>query len=194
MYEYPLQLSFKNNQYSINPFIFNKKVKVYSYKNENRSPSISYSGLKYVGNGLVNVDLLDKFINISIDVRDIRQLNAYSLDGKYLGELSAPKSWQSQPLSLTTLRHIKKQVKKQGMLSKDYHSGYFNHLLNKKHYPKVATEIVRVAREFGTNKSTIKLSDNKVKNIEVSNMGLDHKNGIAKWSPKLNSTPVRKDI
>jgi len=115
--------------------------------NERRMPFVRFAYTRYKGNCLNNPNLIGKKIKIRFDRRDIRSVQAYSLEGELLGTLRAPKSWQRFAHSLSTRKRIFKEMKMWKCKTLDPLAEYFHLLLIDKHTPNRALEIVRVARE-----------------------------------------------
>lgn len=183
--QFPLLLNFKADSNKRNPFEIIERVKVYGYKKERKSPVVSFKGMKYRGPGINDIELFGKEIIILVDVKDIRAVKASTYDGKYLGELVAPKSWQNLPLSLTTYQKISKTINRKKLLSQDYQSGYFESLLKDKHQPKKATEIIRVTREFLSEYSRKKEEIASPIRISSKNTHISEVRNIKTWSPSL---------
>lgn len=115
--------------------------------NERRMPFIRFSYTRYKGTCLHNSSLIAKKIKIRFDRRDIRSVQAFSLEGELLGSLYAPKSWQRFAHSLSTRRRIFKEMKAWKSKTLDPLAEYFHRLLIDKYTPNRALEIVRIARE-----------------------------------------------
>ena len=190
--QYPLQLNFKAESHCRSPFERIEKVKVYGYKHERRTPVVQFSGMRFRGPGINDVDLYGKKIIILINVNDIRTVKASTESGTYLGDLYVAKSWQKYPLSFKTYQKIKRVVKRKRLLTRDYQSGYFDSLLNEKHVPKKALEIIRVAREFQSD--TVDLNNHQTHTKPVSNktLNLPHNSNIKAWDINMfNETSGR---
>ena len=142
------------------PFNQRRKVNLHWYRHEGRTPHINFEGIRYS-----NKHNFEKYaakaskIVIEFDPRDIRSVTAYSENGKRLGILHAEESWQKFPHSITTRKRIKQLIRSQKLKSVDPLASYFSYLLNEKHLPKNATEIVRLSRE--THVVSSQKSENK---------------------------------
>lgn len=141
---FPLWINYDQTYKNKNPFLSTKVVPVKTIKHENRTPHINFMKMRYKGNCLINPDLVGKKIIIQIDSRDIRTIKATTLDGKYLGVIKCPMSWQIFPLSLTTKQQVMKLVRIKKINSKDPLAGYFIYLLNNKHLPHIALELYKL--------------------------------------------------
>ena len=89
---------------------------------------------------------IDK-VRIKYDRRAIRQVYAYTLEGEYLGVLSAPKSWQRFEHSIQTAKAIHKEYKKLRRHTADPLADYFHHIAENRHSPSCALELIRLVRE-----------------------------------------------
>ena len=116
-------------------------------KNERRMPFIRFAYTRYHGTCLHDSSLIGNKIKIRFDRRDIRGVQAYSLEGKFLGSLCAPKSWQRFAHSLSTRKRIFKEMKTWKCQTLDPLAEYFHRLLIDKHTPSRALEIVRISRD-----------------------------------------------
>ncbi|WP_444993907.1 Mu transposase C-terminal domain-containing protein [Aliikangiella sp. IMCC44359] len=171
-------------------------VSVKWIKSENRRPHINFLYLRYTGDCLTANEYLRKKVVIEFDESDIRKLRVLSTDGKRLGTVVAPRTWQQYRHGIRTRLAIIKLTRRKRMLGRDLLSGYFNYLLNKKHLPKVATELIRVSREYGgvtVNIDKEKPASNdvlRVKSSEANSKRLRTK--IPAWNPELQYMPANR--
>jgi hypothetical protein len=114
---------------------------------EKRTPYINFAYAKYSDNCLSTVPIGTKKLRIKYDSRDIRELEAYSLDGNSVGVLPIPKSWRNHPLSLDLRKRIHKASKKNNYAMPDSFAGQFRYLLEHKHLPMTALELARFASD-----------------------------------------------
>lgn len=130
-----------------NPLRGREMVIVHYSKNESRVPWVNFAYKQY--RGPIPTKYYNKQIIIEFHRLDIRQLDAYSPDGEFLGKLLAPKAFQRFPHSLVTAKYIHKLVKVARLRKADFLGGYFDYLLNHRHLPAEALELIRISREFG---------------------------------------------
>lgn len=156
------------------PFEAEQQCRVIFLTTEKRLPFIRFARLRYQGSCLNNPHLLHKSIRIRYNRRDIRRVKAYALDGKYLGDLVAPKSWQRFAHSVSTRKRIFKTMKEWRHHADDPLAEYFHHLITQKEIPTTALEIVRVARE-STRFIPFCPSDNTIHNRHIEK-GDENKN------------------
>lgn len=116
-------------------------------KNERRMPFIRFAYTRYQGTCLHDSNLVGKKIKIRFDRRDIRSVQAFSLEGELLGSIYAPKSWQRFAHSLSTRKRIFKEMKTWKCKTLDPLAEYFHRLLMDKHIPTKALEMLRVYRD-----------------------------------------------
>jgi len=130
------------------PFMAEKKVRIKWLKHEGRNPHINFYGVRYKGAGLNRTALKNKEIIVHYDCRDIRVLNAYTIDGQEIGDLLAPKSWQRFKHSLATRQQINKLVKQKKFNEHDALANHFRYLLEHKGMEKSNLQILRVFQEY----------------------------------------------
>lgn len=130
------------------PFISSKEVSLHWYHKESRFPHVYFAYERYQGASLMGVADTIKHIRVVFDRRDIRTLQAYTLEGEALGELLAPRSWQRFPHSLATRNHIHRHTKSLRIGMRDPLGNYFRHLLDHRGKPEVALSLLRVYTEF----------------------------------------------
>lgn len=116
-------------------------------KNEQRKPHINVMQLRYRGPALHKANLINKRVRVEYDFSDMRILHVYRESGEYLGEVRAPRSWQSHPFSMLTLKLINQLVKAKRITAGDPIGGYANYLLKNKDIPHIALEIPRFWQE-----------------------------------------------
>lgn len=186
-----IPLSYAHLEKRMDPFLRRKKVKVRWLIKDNRKPHIHFQGFRYTGNGIHNTELVNSEIVIEYDIRDIRRISAYSCLGDKLGTLSAPKSWQNYPLSLSTLRKIRGDTQRLRGLGVDPLAGYFEFLLANKDRPSQATELLRVYKEYSSSTSSLKLLSSAQLDKKISPSSIFSRNKpryssrIPSWSPYL---------
>jgi len=137
---------------STNPFIKRFKRKINHSKNGSQKPFITIKSIKFNGACLHDEGLVDKEIEVEVDVRDMRKVDAFVM-GKKIGELRAPLSKQNYPLSFITLSAIKKAQKKSCGLKDGAVDGYFDYIFENAITPKENLEVLRVYTEIKQGKS-----------------------------------------
>ncbi|NVJ49743.1 MAG: Mu transposase C-terminal domain-containing protein, partial [Gammaproteobacteria bacterium] len=173
-----------------------KVVPVKWIKSENRRPHINFENLRYTGNCLSAKELQNKEVIVEYDESDIRTLKVLSLDGKPIGTVVAPRTWQSKRHSVRTRSRIFKIVKHERSLSADPLSGYFNYIYEKRHLPKYATELARIFREFSSqtfHTEDISSASNDDTSSDSTQLGSKRrKHKIPTWTPEIELLPVRR--
>jgi len=185
-----LTLNYDGSDIRRSPFIRSEIKKIVFLKKEQRAPFIRFSPFRYNGQCLRNQELLGEKIRIDYDPRDIRSVKAFKLTGEFIGELKAPMTQQHFPLSIQTL----KMMKRRSMGSTGKVMGtvdeYFIELSNSTDSPKSNLEMARLAREifpndgraFKTQKTKIPTRSTSV-NVEYTT----NVRTIPSWSTKLAS-------
>ncbi len=143
-----LPLSFSGIGKKRSAFMATKNCSVKFLKNERRAPFINFQTLRYSGRCLNSAKLLDRKIKVEYDVRDIRSIRAYTLEGSYLGELKAPMTRQHFPLSIQTFKKIRARCRDSGATVAGTVDGYMLELARDTNSSKSNLELVRVAREL----------------------------------------------
>lgn len=134
--------------YSWDPFGVWKTVPVHRPQHDGRNPYVHCFYCRYSGPGLLSLPPETKRIIVRYDQRDMRQLLAQTLEGRSLGVLSAPRSWQRFPHSLQTRRYLFKLKKSHRASSNDPLTDYFLELARGRRTPTTAAELLRVYLEF----------------------------------------------
>lgn len=115
-------------------------------------PHINLLNTRYDGGDLLP-SLKQRQINVRYDIRDVRTVNAYTLEGQSLGTLSAPKRWTLHRHSEHTRNKIYKFVRSQRRLLDDPIGKYLSSLINQSDRPDSVREIVRLAIEMGRDET-----------------------------------------
>lgn len=163
--------------------LHSKNVLVKHSKNENRAPHINFCYQSYRGECLIGKNLVNKEITITYDSKDIRILTAF-YQGKRLGVLYAPKSWQTYAHSIKTRKLINRLVKEKKLDHKDPLVGYFDYVLENKGKSKGALELIRVYREYN-QQTTFSPSSNPYSK-ENSLLSFESEETFPAWTPELS--------
>lgn len=131
-----------------NPFFSTKEVRVHSLSDPERAPYINFEYLRYKGRGLLTVSRSHPFVRVRYDRRDIRQLDAFSLDGRCLGTLDCPSSWKSYSHCISTRRYIFKKNRQLRHGSLDPLTEYLLQLREKYSNPEDVAKFLRTYQEF----------------------------------------------
>jgi putative transposase len=150
-------------------------------KKEKRAPNVSYKSIQYKGSCLTSDELIGRKIQIEVDVRDLRVIQAYSLDGKWIGELRAPIKKQNYPLSLVTLNAMKTAQKETKGLKEKAVDGYFDYIFENAATPSENLEVLRVYTELKRSPSESKYTPfPPLHSIETQNPIIQRKSNISK--------------
>lgn len=132
-----------------NPFLYSETALIKRITSERRRPHVNFLYVRYVGDALDSLTTKYKEVRIECDHRDIRSLNVFSLDGRFIGEVSVQGGWTRFPHSITTRKRIFRENKKARLSMRDPLGEYFALILQKRELPSQALELMRVSREFG---------------------------------------------
>lgn len=130
------------------PFSSVKTLKVKRLTTEHRAPFVNFYHCRYSGPALSRLSTTVKEIRVLYDERDIRHLQAQTLDGRSLGVLSVHKSWLRFAHSLQTRRYLIKRQRAGRAQTPDPLTDYFLSLARQRHTPTAASELLRVYLEF----------------------------------------------
>lgn len=130
------------------PFISSVEVALHWYSDEQRYPHVIFYYERYQGPGLMRVADKTKQIRVVFDWRDIRTLQAYTLEGEALGEVHAPRPWLRYPHSVATRVYIHKHTQAHRLGMRDPLGNHFRYLLGRRGHPDMALSLLRVYTEF----------------------------------------------
>lgn len=137
---------------NLRPFQLSQIVEVKSRKGSVLR-HINLDSVHYSCRTLSKLTIQNRLLEIRYDWRDLRQLQAYDMQGHYLGTLHAPRSWQSYPHSKATRAYINRLVKTERLHSKDVLAGTLYWLMQHSDQPKHATSLLRLYNEFASDQS-----------------------------------------
>ena len=136
-----------NYEQSWSPFEGEKRCRVIFLKDEKRRAFINFMYLRYTGDCLNDSRLINNYVLVRYDRRDIRSADVFSLDGRFLGKIFAPKSWQRFAHGLRTRRIVIQLTREFKFKNDDLLAEYFHHLMINRDTPEKALELIRVSRE-----------------------------------------------
>ena len=146
MTKHPLPMRPRFSDDTLNPLA--TKEKAYIRQNKDHQPHIHYAGTRYKGRGICEADLINQQVSICINREDLRQLQVTTLDGKSLGTVMAPNTWQRFKHGVTTRKYINRLIREDLITREDPLGGYFDYMLEHCSLPSKALEMVRLSREF----------------------------------------------
>lgn len=152
------------------PLYGSQEANVSRYRKEGRAPHVNFHYVRYQGAGLLRLPAGVKRIRIEFNRRDIRAVQAYTLDGQALGELKAPISWQRFPHSISTRDWLHRHAKKLRLHAQDPLAGYFRYLLTHKESPGSALSLLRVYEEFTADRADHLQLAESMAETDVSNV------------------------
>lgn len=169
------------------PFIGREHRTVKYLNSEHRAPFINFQSVRYSGDCLYSV--LDRQIEIRFNRSDIRVLNVFDMDGIYLGDVYAPKTWSLYPHSIHTRQKLMAFNRAHKFQHSDPYAEYFAHLLQDKEKPKTALEVLRIFSELNSDtpapesKPDSYISNNvETKSIETNNSNKLANKKVSEWS------------
>lgn len=129
------------------PFRSSMTLPVHRSAKERRRPYVHFCYCRYSGNGLLSLAPDDTRIVVEFDRRDIRTLNARTLQGRTLGTLEGPRTWRRFAHSYATRSWFFKEKRASRYADSDPITGYFRELLEQKRTPSVAADILSLYLE-----------------------------------------------
>lgn len=114
---------------------------LHSGMNERRPPYIYALGVRYQGQCLYEA-LGEAKIRIKIYDPDVRTVEAYRMDGRYLGVIRAPLSWQKFAHSRDSRRAAHQFASHSACHAADPLAGYFQQLWDRRDRPNVARKLL----------------------------------------------------
>ena len=150
-------------------------VPVHRATDRSRYAYVNFCYTRYSGPCLSELPNNDKSILIAVNRRDIRKVRAITNDGVLLGELNAPLEWRGYRHSIRTRITIMKLVKKHALHGRDIMAGYLRQLIDNKHHPYCAQQIIRVCSEYDPERRGINLYQDEARS----------KSSGFKWSVSL---------
>jgi len=133
---------------SKNPYLREKRVKVCWSSKEKRWPYVHFEKQRYSAPvDLVHHQVKQEII-IKYDFRDIRQIEAVTTDGKKLGILRAPNSWQLCRHNVDLRRYIMRMVGQKLISGKDPLHGLFEYLRTQKELPQKALDLTSMIKNM----------------------------------------------
>ena len=138
---------------------------------------------RYQGPGLQHALKYEKKIIVRFYRKDIRTLQAYSVQGMPLGLLYCSPPWRRFAHSLPTRQVIYHHYKKQHFHSRDLLAGYLRMLLENKGKPQIALQLLRVYDEFTQDSPQgLYLGSNF---DQVDEMNLENTHNSFAWNPEF---------
>lgn len=129
------------------PFRSSMALPVHRSAKDRRKPYVQFCYCRYSGNGLLSLAPDDTRIVVEFDRRDIRTLDARTLQGRALGTLDGPRTWNRFAHSYATRSWLFKERRVSRYADSDPITGYFRELLGQKRTPDVAAQILSLYLE-----------------------------------------------
>ncbi len=134
------------------PFCSTVTLPVHRPAKEQRLPFVHFCYARYSGDGLLSLSPDDTRIAIDYDRRDIRTLQARTLQGRPLGTLNGPKTWRRFAHSQATRCWLRQQRREATYAEADPITGYFLAWRDKhKHTARDAAELLSLYLEITAN-------------------------------------------
>lgn len=184
------------------PFEQSQQVHVHDLAAPKRKPYINFEYLRYKGPGLLALPKGANKVVIRFDRRDIRQMEAFTLDGRSLGYLYCPGNWQSRPHGIHTRRYLFKHCRTLVRKSPDALTEYFQQLRERlSTSPTDVAKFLRTYQEFvggfglptslwspmnNTEDESASPTRSKPSVPRQSSKSVKQKSGPRFWSLKLN--------
>ncbi len=136
------------------PYHESRTAKVRKPKADKHAPHIYFEKVLYRGEAINHAALINQTVRVVYDNRDIRCLDVLTEEGKYLGEVRAPKSWQRFAHSLALRKRINRHIRQHLIQRHDPLVGYFQHCLTHRDKPSIALDLVSLCRGMNLPSAT----------------------------------------
>ncbi|MCL7944672.1 Mu transposase C-terminal domain-containing protein [Marinobacter sp. ATCH36] len=107
-------------------------------------PRINFEGCQYTGAALNDASRINQKVTIVFDIRDIRSLQVFTLDGQRLGEVLAPGTWQRFAHSISMRKKINRLVRENALSRHDPLGGFFDYMAAHYTLPRDALTLLRL--------------------------------------------------
>lgn len=192
--QYPiLKMSRFRSWHAFNPKRTEKLV-VHFPSNDAQQGYVNYCYMKMRGPGLRDHLLRGKSVIALIDENDLRKFEIFTEDGKPLGWVSSPPSWQSVPYSHSMLRQMHRHVRSQRNSESISLLDYLNFLIENRNKPKYALLLVKcLARQVNEPEGPFWKNDQlmadkgiqRVKTLKGPEIESIKPKRLPSWSPKI---------
>lgn len=171
------------------PLVSQQRVKIHFPKTEKRRPYVNIFYNRYKGKALFESLKTESHVYVEYHLNDIRSLEVVTADGRRLGKVYAPESWQRYAYSPATRAKIHKQTKHQRFRMTDPLSAYFLGLLDDKGKISVATQILKIYTEY-THGYDVQLNLGELPTTKEAPVDNSTDSETWEWTPgKVNSPP-----
>ena len=149
------------------------------------APRINFEGCQYKGGAIDDFALLNQRVHIIYDIRDIRTLEVTTLNGRHLGTVWAPKTWQRYAHSVSLRKRINALIRAHVLSARDPLGGYFDYTLTHRHLPKEALTLLRID-DHQTDIADSVLPETELARTTRSSKELDEAlSKLPDWSPGM---------
>lgn len=137
------------------PMICGRVVAIKRDRKDHGALHINYMYARYTGRCLLKARGQHTRIRIAYNVRDLRNLQAFTLDGQLLGDLTVQSAWRRYPHSLAMRQYIHRHAKIFRLNMRDPLASYFRYLLDNLGKPKINLAVLRVYLDFKGNETNL---------------------------------------
>ncbi len=152
---------------------------------------INFEKVSYVGPALSASVLTGQKVMIRFDRRDLRTLHVQTLEGRPLGVVHAPRTWQRFPHSLATRKKINRLIREGQLSRRDPLGGYFAYTSAHHTLPSQALTLVQLSREFGGTYELANPEDSSTELLDEPGSNADLAGALTKL-PDWDASMVRR--
>ncbi|WP_171040824.1 hypothetical protein [Marinobacter alexandrii] len=158
------------------PFKYRQQLRIHRPADCHHQAYVNFEYTKYTNRTLLDA-VTDTHLYVHYDRRDIRTLEAYTLQGRPLGTLYASPAWYRFQHGIMLRRRVFRWVRREGKRVRDPLSAYFRALLAGGDDPAKALELLRVAHEIAPGQTVV--------------LPAEDSPGVARPAPTASQTGLR---
>ncbi|MBM7425040.1 hypothetical protein [Spongiibacter marinus] len=170
------------------PYHESRAVRVRKPKADKHAPHIYFEKVLYRGEAINQAALINQPVQVIYDTRDIRYLDVITEDGRHLGEVRAPKSWQRFAHSLALRKKINRHLRHHLIERHDPLAGYFQYCLTHRDKPSIALDLVSLCRDMNLPSAAASVETKPARRSQTTNPGSkasDSHKKVSTWSPSM---------
>ena len=170
------------------PYHETRTARVRKPKANKHAPHIYFEKVLYRGEAINQAALINQPVQVIYDTRDIRSLDVITDDGRHLGEVRAPKSWQRFAHSLALRKKINRHIRHDLIQRHDALAGYFQYCLTHREKPSIALDLVSLCRGMNLPSAAASVETKPARRSQTTNPGSkasDSHKKVPTWSPSM---------
>lgn len=150
------------------------------------APRINFAGCQYEGVALNSARLINEKVSVVLDIRDIRELQVFTLNGKSLGRVIVQGTWNRFPHSVSMRKRIRRLVREHVLSAKDPLGGFYDYMMAHRHLPRDALTLVEMSQKRPADAPNTSEGSSSNGLVGENNPGLDDAlKQLPDWSPEM---------